>query len=208
MNLHQFRLFSSRTLIRFFLIFFISIPSSAFAIPYLYTYTSTPLRLDIPGSIWTDPANLAISFVLDPGTISGSYDNNSSSLLPFTITAGPASIIVNGNDPSVTDVYENFTWNAMGQLTSWEFGATETLPGGLEYTLFSSLLIPESSAGTDSYDSIYGGFTGGIFAPSMNNPGTWVATAVSPNPVPEPATLFLITSGLFGFAAAKMRKRS
>jgi hypothetical protein len=87
--------------------------------------------------------------------------------------------------------------DSFGKITNWGFATPFNIPTG-NLLIMSEKGLGQPSGfpcGIDVCDAIWGvaaGHAVGV-AGVINNPGTWTATMVTP----EPSSLFLVTTGLF-----------
>jgi len=94
--------------------------------------------------------------------------------------------------------YTEFTFGPTGNITSWNFSATQTDAGGAPSISISANLPDESPP---EYDVVFTSNTGG-YAYQYGGPvlGVWTA-------VPAPCSILLLGSSLLGLAVARLRVR-
>ncbi len=159
-----------------------------------------------------DPVNG--SGIYDPGDFAldvdndGNYDYaldfsfNSSNEVTFSLYENPVWIDGMYNQHAEADPFENTNTNDLLASFGGAFGMHSNLPsnvdGGISYVL---------EGGFDM--SLLTGYTGGPIGIhwTMECGNDFLNYSASPSPVPEPASMILLGSGLLGLAAAGRRKR-
>ena len=169
---------------------------AALAVPSALHASMMTGQFSIQGSVTNDPTTHVLSFI--PSTIETGYGTQTGTFATLLtnnehVSAGTPTIAY---DPYVA----GSSWFTIGSLTATIDSLTEStsIIGGHTVYGFSGM----GTLAAAGYDTTPGNFT---FSTQDSGTVTFSATAAT-SPVPEPSTLALFGTGVFGLAGLVSRK--
>ena len=174
---------------------------------YTYTYTGNNFNLGSHAGVSDLPlpqgpftsSDFVSGYFKVAAPLAPNLSQSSPTVLAFDFTNGVSSGVLG------TTVYGVTVWtDGSGNITYWQLGF-----GNSSGTMSSNNYLQMYSDGHIGAIQEDQGAAGGYKAYVMNDPGTWTEaiTSSDPPPVPEPSTLLMLGTGVFGLAGT-FRKRS